>query len=135
MEPGPARPPTRRSFTVRSVKLPRRLRNFACPETPWGSAVDRPSGFTQRGDQSFLHRCLFEEEVHTSDGVDNTTERKRKKLREEQTQEAGGGYVATALQRFTVRSVKFVRWLRNFVYREVAWCDAIARLRKIYATR
>ena len=40
---------------------------------------------------------LLEEEVHTSDGIDNTTERERKKLREEETQEAGGGYVATAI--------------------------------------
>ena len=77
---------------------------------------------------------LLEEEIHTIEGVDNTPERERKKLREQETRKAGGGYVATALQRFTVRSVKFIRWLRNFVYRTVAWPDAIARLRKIYAT-
>lgn len=43
-------------------------------------------------------------------------------------------FVSTALRRMTVRSIKFVRWLRNFIYRESPWNAAIARLRKIYAT-
>jgi len=43
--------------------------------------------------------------------------------------------VATLMQRFTVRSVKFVRWLRNFMYQGVDWGDALGRLAKIYAER
>jgi len=31
-----------------------------------------------------------------------------------------------------VRSVKYIRWLRNFIYREVPWSRAVARLRVIY---
>ncbi|MGK0189346.1 MAG: hypothetical protein ACI9R3_005698 [Verrucomicrobiales bacterium] len=34
-----------------------------------------------------------------------------------------------------MRSVKFVRWLRNFIYRDAPWGDALARLAKIYSTR
>ena len=43
--------------------------------------------------------------------------------------------MSTALQRFTVRSVKFVHWLRNFLYRETSWATALARLDKIYSER
>ncbi len=39
------------------------------------------------------------------------------------------------MQRFTVRSVKFVRWVRNFIYGETCWGDALARLTEIYSTR
>ena len=67
--------------------------------------------------------------------VSNVPERKRKSEREAEAKEAGAGYVATLMQRFTVRSVKFVRWLRNFIYRETGWGDALARLAKIYETR
>jgi len=34
-----------------------------------------------------------------------------------------------------VRTVKFVRWLRTFIYRETGWSDTLIRLAKIYATR
>ena len=59
----------------------------------------------------------------------------RKSERFEEAKESGAGYVATMMQRFTVRSVKFVRWLRNFIYRETDWSDALVRLVKIYSTR
>ncbi len=61
-------------------------------------------------------------------------ERKRKSKREEEAKGAGAGYVATAIERFTLRSVKFVRWLRNFLYSEAPWSHAIARLAKVYST-
>jgi len=66
-------------------------------------------------------------------GIDNGAERSRKKAREEQAKINGGNYIATAFQRFTVRSVKFIRWLRNFVYRQASWERALDRLRQIYA--
>lgn len=77
---------------------------------------------------------LLEQEVVAGEDADNLVERRRKKRREEASLDAGGNYVATALQRFTVRALKFVRWLRNHVYREAPWADAIARLKQIYAT-
>jgi len=78
---------------------------------------------------------LFEDEIEKAEGISNTPERKRKSEREGEARKSGAGYVATVMQRFTVRSVKFVRWLRNFIYSEAAWGDALARLAKIYATR
>ena len=78
---------------------------------------------------------LFEDEIEKAEGISNTPERKRKSEREGEARKSGAGYVATVMQRFTVRSVKFVRWLRNFIYSEASWGDALARLAKIYATR
>ena len=77
---------------------------------------------------------LLEEEIEKTDATGNVTERKRKSKREEEAKASGAGYVATAVGRFTVRSVKFVRWLRNFLYSEAPWSHAVARLAKAYAT-
>jgi hypothetical protein len=77
---------------------------------------------------------LLEGQLVGEEGADNLPERERKARRKGEAEEAGGNYVATALQRFTVRSLKFIRWLRNFVYREAPWREAVARLREIYAT-
>jgi hypothetical protein len=78
---------------------------------------------------------MLEDEIEKIGGICNSPERKRKSGREEKAKKSGAGYVATMMQRFTVRSVKFVRWLRNFIYRETPWGEALARLVKIYATR
>lgn len=78
---------------------------------------------------------LLEEEIETSEGIGNTTEKKRKAERKVEARKFGAGFVATMIQRFTVRSVKFVRWLRNFIYRETRWSTALARLRAIYTIR
>ncbi|MFT4639883.1 MAG: hypothetical protein ACI8T1_003208 [Verrucomicrobiales bacterium] len=32
-----------------------------------------------------------------------------------------------------MRILKFIRWLRNFVYRKASWSQATARLGKAYA--
>jgi hypothetical protein len=78
---------------------------------------------------------LLEDEIEKEDEIGNAPERKRKSERLEEAKESGAGYVATMMQRCTVRSVKFVRWLRNFIYRDAPWGDALARLAKIYSTR
>jgi hypothetical protein len=75
---------------------------------------------------------LLEEELLTGEEIDNDKERKRKAKRTTEALEKGANYVATMLQRFTVRSLKYIRWLRNFFYREVPWSEAVARLRKVY---
>jgi len=78
---------------------------------------------------------LLEDEIEKKEGIDNAPERERKVERLEDAKESGAGYVATMMQRFTVRSVKFVRWLQTFIYSDAPWGDALARLAKIYATR
>ena len=78
---------------------------------------------------------LLEDEIEKEDEIGNEPERQRKSKREKEAKASGAGHVATMMQRVTVRSVKFVRWLRNFIYRETNWSDALARLAKIYSTR
>ena len=75
---------------------------------------------------------LLEEELLTSEKVDNEKERNRKARRAEEARKNGANFIGSALQRFTVRSVKYIRWLRNHFYREIRWSDAVARLRVIY---
>ena len=75
---------------------------------------------------------LLIEQVLRSENVDNEAELERKKKRLDESIKSGGNFVSTFIQRFTVRSVKFIRWLRNFSYREVLWEPAKARLVKIY---
>lgn len=75
---------------------------------------------------------LLEEELLTGEGIDNDKERVRKETRKIEALEKGANYIATMLQRFTVRSLKYIRWLRNFIYREVPWSAAVARLRVVY---
>ena len=76
---------------------------------------------------------LLIEQVLRNENVDNEAELERKKKRLDESIENGGNFVSTFIQRFTVRSVKFIRWLRNFSYREVRWDPAKARLAKIYS--
>ena len=70
--------------------------------------------------------------IQGGEGSDNKTERKRKIKGKTEALKKGENCVATSLQRFTVRSVKYIRWLRNHFYREIRWSDAVARLRVIY---
>jgi len=100
----------------------------------WGSGATSKSCHAEFLCLAHNLMVLLEREIQAVEKVDNTGERKRKALRKQAALAAGGNYVATALQRFTVRALKFVRWLRNHVYREAPWGDAIARLRQIYAT-
>ena len=78
---------------------------------------------------------LLEDEIENKEDVNNVAEIKRKSEREAEAKKLGADYVATLMQRFTVRSVKFVRWLQNFMYSETGWGEALARLAKIYAHR
>lgn len=75
---------------------------------------------------------LLESELLTGEGIDNDKERVRKASRKTEALEKGANYVATMIQRFTVRSLKYIRWLRNFTYQKVPWSAAVARLREVY---
>lgn len=94
------------------------------------------------GDESKTSHALFLCLAHnlmillesqlSGDGVENAKEMERKDTRLKKALENGANFVATFLQRCTVRSLKFIRWLRAFVYREVPWDRAVDRLREIY---
>jgi hypothetical protein len=77
---------------------------------------------------------LFEEEIEREEGVVNWKEAERKAKRAEEAREKGASYIELAIQRFTVRPLKFIRWVRNFIYQEGSWEIAMARLTRIYAT-
>ena len=96
------------------------------------------AGFTrlqQKGVLCLTHNLmvLLEEDIRRVERIDNASERKRKARRKETAEKKGANYIVTALQRFTVKTLKFIRWLRNFVYRETSWETAVARLRRVYA--
>lgn len=100
----------------------------------WGGSATAKS--TQAQFLCLAHNLmmLLEQALIESEGIDNTKERKRKVARKEKAEKAGATFVGTALQRFTVRALKFIRWLRNFVYRSTSWEAALDRLRHVYAT-
>ena len=116
--PHPSLAPESRGFHVRRESLP-----GPCPQVP-------------PADLCLAHNLmvLLEENLLKVERIDNAAERKRKDGRKEQAEKNGANYVAIALQRFTVRTLKFIRWLRNFVYRATSWEAALARLRHVYAT-
>ncbi len=76
---------------------------------------------------------LLEDIILRESGVENGKESDRKQARRESALNLGASFIATAIQRFTVRPLKFIRWLRNFTYREASWSHAVTRLRRIYA--
>ena len=110
------------------------LKNKLVEKKAWGSSATAKS--TQAQFLCLAHNLmvLLEETLLKAEGIDNSKERKRKAGRKEKAEKEGTNFVATALQRFTVRTLKFIRWLRNFVYRPTSWEAALARLRQVYAT-
>ncbi len=75
------------------------------------------------------------EAILEGEGITNEPETKRKNERLARSIERGANFVATFVQHFTVSNVKFIRWLRNFVYRKAPWEEARARLTKVYAKK
>jgi hypothetical protein len=110
------------------------LKSKLLEKKAWGSSPTAKS--TQAMFLCLTHNLmvLLEEDLRRVERIDNAPERKRKAGRKEKAEESGANFVATALQRFTVRTLKFIRWLRNFVYRETSWEAAVARLRHVYAS-
>ncbi len=110
------------------------LKSKLVEKKAWGSSPTAKS--TQALFLCLTHNLmvLLEEDLRRRERIDNAPERKRKAERKDKAEKSGANFVATALQRFTVRTLKFIRWLRNFVYRETSWEAAVARLRHAYAT-
>lgn len=92
---------------------------------------------------------IFEQEIRTRCGVDNQAELRRKNngLRKRghaaraRSAQAGpprpenppASIAAHAFARFTQRSVKFIRWLKNHLDLQRDWDQAIARLARVYS--
>lgn len=110
------------------------LKSKLVEKQAWGSSATAKS--TQALFLCLTHNLmlLLEEEILRMEGIDNEPERKRKADRRAAAEQSGANYILTAIQRFTVRALKFIRWLRNFVYRGASWEAALARLRRVYAT-
>lgn len=82
---------------------------------------------------------LFEDDIENNEGIRNEAEWKRKAETLEETrlylQENGHSlpWVHQAIQRITQRSVKFIRWLRNYLDTGASWSQAMTALVRIYA--
>jgi hypothetical protein len=82
---------------------------------------------------------LQEHHLKTQEGVTNTNEikRKAKRLKQEIDRLAQKNEILPVLlqdfQRLTQRSVKYVRWLRAFLFVDAPWAVVVAALRKSYA--
>lgn len=110
------------------------FKNKLCEKKAWGSSAEAKGQNAQFLCLAHNLLVLLEQMLHEEEGVENKKEKKRKAKRLAEVRSKGGNFVATAVQRFTVRPLKFIRWLRNFVYQEVRWGHAVDRLRVIYAT-
>lgn len=83
---------------------------------------------------------IMEEELKTKKGIENRAELKRKEKRLYKaiaSAEENGTILPLHLRdirRFTQRSVKFVRWLRNNLFNQASWHDAAAFLKVNYST-
>ena len=86
------------------------------------------------------HNLLLRLETRLkAEGIENVAELKRKAkelAKEVKTATAAGRKIpspVTALQRFTQRSVKLLRWLRSSLVDRLTWAVATPRLRTLYA--
>lgn len=108
------------------------LKNKLAEKKSWASSATAKTIHAEL--LCMTHNLLvgLENLVEAGEAVANRNEEKRKATRRTETAKKGSNYICTALRRSTVRSLKFIRWLRNFVYRDVPWEHAIARLRHVY---
>ena len=81
---------------------------------------------------------LYERELRQEHGITNEAEdrRRAKRLKEEKEAVKKAGRILTplreALQRCTQRTVKFIRWLRSYLFRDVPYTSILNALRKEY---
>ena len=84
---------------------------------------------------------LLEAQIMAEEGIRNEAEQKRRRARiikqVKKTRAAGHGKLPFAqrlVQKITQRSVKFVRWLRVFLFSPASWSRACANLTQLYET-
>ncbi len=79
------------------------------------------------------------EDCLKQEGVDNEIENKRRSKRLEKTMALAEAKKITlpnflaAPKRPSQRSVKFIRWLRNNLFSNTSWMEAMGSLKRIYA--
>ena len=82
---------------------------------------------------------IHEQKLVREEGVRNTSEIKRKARRLEQTAETLAAKNETLpvlqqdFQRLTQRSLKYLRWLRAYLFIEAPWSAVVAALKDSYA--
>ena len=83
---------------------------------------------------------LFEEEIKTEEKITDERENKKnakrqktRKNREGKLLTPASNFINQVFTRSTQRTVRYLRWLRNWLYREAPWHEAMARLTKVWA--
>lgn len=82
---------------------------------------------------------LFEGDIKRDEGMQDKVEAKKKSIRTKTRTNREGtplkqikNFINQAIQRATQRTVRFIRWLRTWLYRRASWRDATARLAKVW---
>jgi hypothetical protein len=83
-----------------------------------------------------LHEDLLLREHGIVNEAENRRREKRLKKEQETARKAGRAVplLRQALQRCTQRTVKFVRWLRVFLFRDAPWTAILDALSRVYRT-
>lgn len=105
----------------------------------WASGPEAKSAHAQFECVTHNLLLLFETHLKVNEGLTDEVEKKREITRREtRTNRAGealgpdGNFINRAVQRATQRTARFIRWLRNWIYRELPWAAARARLAIIW---
>ncbi len=82
---------------------------------------------------------LLETHLRKSEGLTDEVEKGKKIIRRKSRINRAGellgpdsNFINQAVQRATQRTVRFIRWLRSWIYRELPWAEARARLARIW---
>ena len=78
------------------------------------------------------HRLLVEEQVTNTSEIKRKAERLRGATAVLTAKNEIMPVLQQAFQRHTQRSVKYLRWLRAWLYLEAPWCDVVANLKQSY---
>ena len=101
----------------------------------WASGPEAKSAHAQF--ECVTHNLLLLLETHLTENeglTDEVEEKKKITRRKTRTNRAGellgpdSNFINRAVQRATQRTLRFIRWLRNWIYRELPWAAARARL-------
>ena len=80
-----------------------------------------------------LEQCLKKEGVENEIENNRRHERLEKALASSKTRKDKLPVFLTTPRRPTQLSVKFIRWLRNILYANTSWLEAMEALKRIYA--
>jgi hypothetical protein len=105
----------------------------------WGSGPESKSAHAQFECVAHNLVLLLETHLTENEGLRDEVEAKKKIARRKTRINRAGkllspdrNFINRAVQRATQRTVRFIRWLRNWIYRERPWAAARARLAIIW---